>query len=146
MTFQKAVRTCFREKYLTIDGRAARSEYWYFWLFCLLANIALNIADTVFFPAAGLAPLTTLFNVAVCLPLITAGIRRLHDRDMSGWWLLLGLIPLVGSFVLLVLFVLPGTAGANRFGPDPLADDGPHDWPDDDANLSQSSIPRVSRE
>jgi uncharacterized membrane protein YhaH (DUF805 family) len=74
-------------------------------------------------------------------------IRRLHDRDMSGWWLLLMLVPVIGSLALLVLYVLPGTPGPNRFGPDPLGND--TGWPDDegdDATYSQSSIPRVNRE
>ncbi len=145
MTFQDAIRTCFKEKYLKIEGRAARSEYWYFWLFYVLATIALGFVDQTVFPAAALGPLSTLFSVVIFIPFITVGVRRLHDRNLSGWWMLLMLIPIIGSFALIIIYVLPGTQGPNQFGPDPLRDDGPPDWPDDDAT-TQSSIPRVGRE
>jgi len=57
--------------------------------------------------------------LALLIPSIAAGIRRLHDTDRSGWWLLIAFIPLIGVIVLLVFFVSGGTAGANRFGEDP---------------------------
>jgi uncharacterized membrane protein YhaH (DUF805 family) len=60
-----------------------------------------------------------LFGLAVLIPSIAVGARRLHDTDRSGWWLLIALIPFIGAIVLLVFFVLPGTQGTNRFGPDP---------------------------
>ncbi|MBT8459557.1 MAG: DUF805 domain-containing protein [Boseongicola sp.] len=144
MTFKQAVVTCF-QKYISIEGRAARSEYWYFFLFYILVNFALGPIDATLFGGGIAAPLGTLFMLAVFLPFTTVGIRRLHDRDMSGWWMLLMFIPAIGSLALLVLFVLPGSAGPNTFGPDPLGND--TDWADeDDGTLTQTSIPRVDRE
>ena len=63
--------------------------------------------------------LTIVFWLATLVPSIAVGVRRLHDTDRSGWWLLIGLIPLAGAIVLLVFNLLEGTRGPNRFGPDP---------------------------
>ena len=63
--------------------------------------------------------LGALFSLAMFLPSLAAGVRRLHDLDKSGWWYLLVLIPIIGALVLLYFFVQKGTAGANRFGPPP---------------------------
>ena len=128
MGFQDAVKTVFN-KYLTIEGRARRAEYWWFFLFCLLAGLVLGIVDGIVFGSAGITPISSLFSLAVLIPSITVGVRRLHDRDMTGWWLLIALVPLIGFIVLLVLFVLRGTDGPNRFGPDPLGGGGAGDQP-----------------
>lgn len=123
MSFQDAVRTCFA-KYATFSGRAPRSEFWWFVLFTVLVNFALGVVDRAIF---GIAPdgqpvsiLGALFSLAVLLPTIAVGVRRLHDLDRTGWWYLLILIPVLGALVLLFFFVQRGTVGANRFGPDPL--------------------------
>ncbi|MBT8414308.1 MAG: DUF805 domain-containing protein [Boseongicola sp.] len=147
MTFKESVRTVLKEKYLTIEGRAPRSEYWWFFLFYVLVNFAIGPVDRILFGANEFGPIGTLFGVLMVIPFITAGARRLHDRDMSAWWMLLLVIPLIGSIALIILYVLPGTNGPNRFGADPLGNDsnGPND-DDDDITLSQSSIPRVDRE
>jgi len=55
------------------------------------------------------------------LPMLAVAVRRLHDNDKSAWWVLLSLVPVLGSIALIVLLCLPGTQGTNRFGPDPLA-------------------------
>jgi uncharacterized membrane protein YhaH (DUF805 family) len=100
--FQDAVRRGF-EKYVTISGRATRSEYWWWFLFVFL--------DAVFgFGDGSPRLLQTLFSLGTLLPT-----RRLHDRDMSAWWLLIGLVPLIGLLVLLYFYLMPGP---NRFGPD----------------------------
>jgi uncharacterized membrane protein YhaH (DUF805 family) len=124
MGFQDAVRTCLG-KYATFSGRAPRAEFWWFALFVLLGNLLFGALDGLFF---GTAPdgqpvslLGAVFSLAVLLPNIAVGVRRLHDRDMSGWWYLLILIPILGALVLLWFFVQKGTDGPNRFGPDPLA-------------------------
>ena len=102
--------------------------------------MVLSAIDTAIFgpETTILAP---LFSLAVLLPAICVAIRRLHDRDMSGWWVLLNLIPLIGFLILFVIYALPGTSGPNRFGPDPLADD----EGDDGDSYSASSIPRSGR-
>jgi uncharacterized membrane protein YhaH (DUF805 family) len=148
MGFQEAVRTCF-EKYITISGRAPRSEYWWWIVFLIVANIVLGFLDGLVFgwsedSAAILGP---LFGLAVFLPSICVAGRRLHDRDMSAWWLLLMLIPVIGSLILLVIYALPGTPGPNRFGPDPLGQGGggraPNVWDADDESFTRSNIPHT---
>jgi uncharacterized membrane protein YhaH (DUF805 family) len=64
-------------------------------------------------------PLTTILILGTIIPSIAVGIRRLHDTDKSGWWLLIALIPLIGGLVLLFFFVSDGTSGPNQYGPDP---------------------------
>lgn len=100
MTFQEAIKICF-SKYADFSGRATRPEYWWWFLFVLLANAALSVLGR---------PLAGLFCVAVLLPGLAVGARRLHDIDKSAWWLLLALIPLIGPIVLLFLFAQPTVA------------------------------------
>lgn len=91
-------------------------------LFYSVAWIVLSLVDRLLFGAAGqMLPLSSLFALALLLPSIAVVIRRLHDIDRTGWWILLGFVPIVGTIVLIVFFVQRGTTGANRFGPDPLA-------------------------
>ena len=136
MGFQEAIRTCIKEKYATFSGRASRSEYWWFVLFVSLVAIALggiglatmnfetgepSTVSIIFFALVG------VFYLAMLLPMIGVGVRRFHDRDLSGWWylgaMIGGAIPYVGfvvSIAALVVTLLKGTDGDNRFGPDPL--------------------------
>jgi uncharacterized membrane protein YhaH (DUF805 family) len=110
------------KKYLVFEGRARRKEYWYFVLFNILAGITLGIIDNVtgtLNPETGVGLLSGLYSLAVLIPTIAVSIRRLHDTDRSGWWLLIALIPLIGGLVLLVFFVLDGTPGTNQYGPNP---------------------------
>jgi uncharacterized membrane protein YhaH (DUF805 family) len=92
MTFQQSVKVCF-SKYADFGGRASRSEYWWFYLFIVLAGVALSIVSD---------KLAMVFFLATLLPLLAAATRRLHDTERSGWWQLVGLIPVVGLIVLLV--------------------------------------------
>lgn len=108
------------KNYVGFTGRARRKEYWMFSLIYILIVIVLQLIlgflnDSL---AAGVVGLVVLAHF---LPSIAAGIRRLHDTDRSGWWLLIGLVPLIGGIWLIVLLVLEGTSGPNRFGPDPKA-------------------------
>ena len=148
MTFADAVRTCL-SKYIDIEGRARRAEYWWFVLFGILAGVATGIVDAILFGTESqFTPLSSLFSLFIFLPSITAGIRRLHDRGMSGWWMLLMLVPVIGTIILVVLFVMRGDEGPNRFGPDPLDPFAvrKHDDLGDAADYSRSSIPRVPKE
>ncbi|MDT0681302.1 DUF805 domain-containing protein [Roseicyclus sp. F158] len=119
MSMEESVRTCLA-KYVVISGRARRSEYWWFALFVFAVSIVLNLVETLVLQGLTFGLISLLWSLAVLLPGICVGGRRLHDRDMSAWWLLLALIPGLGAIILLVLFCLPGTDGPNRFGPDPL--------------------------
>lgn len=121
MGFGEAVTSVFRN-YVTFSGRAPRSEYWFWVLFALIVGVIASILDAVIFPwsSAGGGPVSLIVSVGLLLPNISVGIRRLHDIDRTGWWLLIILIPLIGIIVLLVWFCTRGTLGPNRFGPDPL--------------------------
>lgn len=139
MTFSDSIRTCLRDKYITFSGRASRSEFWWFMLFywLVIAGVSLltiGVSGAFSGPGNGGLGVGTLFLVLVgvavlglFLPLLSVTVRRLHDRDMSGWWYLLvlvvGMVPYLGTLVsigFLVLMALKGTDGPNRFGPDPL--------------------------
>ena len=115
------VRTVF-SKYAVFQGRAQRAEYWYFVLFYVVAYTILGFLDGSLAREGeelqwGL--LTGVFALATLVPSLAVSVRRLHDTNRSGWWMLLVFLPLIGQLVLLVFMVLDGTPGANRFGPDP---------------------------
>ncbi len=118
MGFGGAIATCFR-KYVDFSGRARRPEYWWFMLFYWLVLVGLSIVDAIIIGTRGGAGVFTgLAVLAMFLPTLSVGVRRLHDTDRTGWWLLIGIIPLIGGIVLLVFMCLRGTDGPNRFGPD----------------------------
>jgi uncharacterized membrane protein YhaH (DUF805 family) len=118
MNFPQAVATCFK-KYVVFSGRASRSEYWYFVLFYILGHIAASILDAVILQKANIQLFSRLFDLAVFLPFLAVEIRRLHDVDRSGWWVLISFTIIGVIFPLLVWKCRQGTAGPNRFGDDP---------------------------
>ncbi|HSK90309.1 MAG TPA: DUF805 domain-containing protein [Euzebyales bacterium] len=103
------------QNYVGFAGRARRKEYWYFVLFNVLISLALTAVDAVLQTGV----LAGLYSLAVFLPSLAVSVRRLHDTDRSGWWLLVGLIPVVGVVVLLVFTLTDSTMGDNRYGPSP---------------------------
>ena len=104
------------QNYTGFQGRAARTEYWMFVLFNLIASIVLSIIQKILH----LDPyLTSLYSLAVLLPSLAVGARRLHDTGKSGWWLLLSLIPLVGAIILLVFMCQDSQDSENQHGPNP---------------------------
>jgi uncharacterized membrane protein YhaH (DUF805 family) len=103
-------------KYVDFTGRARRTEYWMFFLFNLIISFALGIVEALF---GGPGILGAIYGLAVLLPSLAVSVRRLHDTGRSGWWLLIGLVPLVGLVVLLVFAVQEGQPGDNAFGPNP---------------------------
>jgi len=112
------------KKYATFSGRAQRAEYWYFYLFYLLIFIGLSMVDGItgsFNAAAGIGLLGGLYSLALVIPSLAVGVRRLHDTGRSGWWLLIGLIPLIGVLVLLFFFVQDSAPTDNGYGPNPKA-------------------------
>ncbi len=114
------------KKYMVFSGRARRAEFWYFFLFSAIISIFLAVIDEFMgwnFEMDGdeIGFLSTLYYIAVLLPYLAVIIRRLHDTDRSGWWVLIAFIPIVGVIVLLVFLILAGKHGDNRFGPDPKA-------------------------
>lgn len=110
------------KKYADFTGRAQRSEYWYFVLFNTLISFGLSLIDFTIGtgdPSTGMGLFSGLFSLAILIPSISVGARRLHDTDRSGWWMLLALIPVIGVIVLIVLFALDSQPNANRFGANP---------------------------
>lgn len=128
MNFGQAVNSYLR-KYATFRGRASRAEYWYAYLFCSILILLAAIFDisliAKFFTlhSAEEAPslFVSLVTLALFFPSIAISVRRLHDTERSGWWLLLILVPIVGTIALIVFFCQRGTEGTNRFGYDPVA-------------------------
>jgi uncharacterized membrane protein YhaH (DUF805 family) len=114
MTFGEAVRSGF-DHYAKFDGRASRRAFWWWVLFVFLVGIAANIIDL----AIDAPVFTALVGLALLLPNLSVSIRRLHDTDRTGWWILIYLIPLIGLIVLLVFYLQQGDRGENRFGPPP---------------------------
>lgn len=115
MDFITAVKTGFG-KFATFEGRARRSEYWFFTLFLVLASTVLSIIDAT----TGIGVLSLIFSLVTLIPAIAVAVRRLHDTNRSGWWYLLFLVPLVGAIVLIIWFCGQGTEGENRFGANPV--------------------------
>ena len=107
MTFAESIKTCF-QKYIDFNGRASRSEYWWF---------ALLSFGVSFIPVIG-----WIIRLVILLPSLAVQVRRLHDMDRSAWWLLLLVPPItiIGVFILLIMSIFPGTPGPNRYGPDSL--------------------------
>jgi len=121
-------------RYADFSGRSRRREYWMFVLFNLLIGLAVwTLLALTYLAGMSETEMTTVLTpvfvlyalvaLGFAIPGLAVTVRRLHDTDRSGWSLLLGLIPLVGAIVLLVFYCTEGTAGPNRFGPDPKADD-----------------------
>ncbi len=109
-------------KYAVFSGRARRAEYWYFILFNFILSLVLSLIDNGagwVNPQNGVGVLTTIYSLLVLIPTLAVMVRRLHDIDKSGWWVLIGLVPIAGPIVLIVFFCLDSTIGDNRFGASP---------------------------
>src|SRR6266404_3408446 len=119
MNFTQAISSGINN-YVNFTGRAARSEFWYWALFAALASLAGELIDLALFTPSTFTPVQTLVNLALFLPGLAVSVRRLHDLDRTGWWLLITLT-IIGLIVLLIWDCIKGTDGPNRFGPDPLA-------------------------
>ena len=145
MEFKEAVKVCLTKKYCCLKGRASRSEFWWFCLFTFILNIVVGLLGSIL-PAFG-SIVSAVQALWLLLPTVGVTTRRLHDRNLSGWWQALplaavlpaiaaavfdaeGLLILAGcaaglaSLALLVVYALRGTAGPNRFGADPLDEAG----------------------
>ncbi|NOQ46762.1 MAG: DUF805 domain-containing protein [Desulfobulbaceae bacterium] len=130
--FQRYFLDTLKNRYAAFKGRATRSEYWYFLLFSIIIALILTALDSMIInPLLGIQPLVetartgilgTLFSFGTLIPSVALAIRRLHDIGKSGWWILLGVIPIVniiGIFVLLYFFIKDSQPGENQFGLNP---------------------------
>jgi len=107
------------KKYAVFQGRARRKVYWMFVLFNFTIGLVLGFINGITKNQLGI--LTTLYTLAIVIPSIAVGVRRLHDTNRSGWWFLIVLIPFIGAIVLLVFMVSNGQPGENQYGSDPRA-------------------------
>jgi len=134
MTFLESIKTCL-DKYATFSGRASRSEYWWFVLFCILVGVVLDMLFPIDLPVnyngvsedLNVAPRNYLVaqligNLFLFIPYLSVGIRRLHDVGRSAWWQLISLTG-IGVILLIYWSCKKGTPGPNRFGEDPLRGD-----------------------
>lgn len=128
MSFGEAIKS-FWSHYATFKGRSRRSEYWFIQLFLVLTNLAVAAIDLALmngdidrFIANGGGGIVGLIWILVTIvPALAVLVRRLHDTGKSGWWALIGFVPLVGVIVLLVFTVLDSDAGENKYGESPKA-------------------------
>jgi len=104
------------KKYAVFSGRARRKEYWMFLLFNIILVVVLSFVEGL---VGSPGIISMLYSLAVLIPSIAVSVRRLHDTDRSGWWLLISLVPLIGAIVLLVFMVIDGKPGENQYGTNP---------------------------
>ena len=130
MNFIDAITSCFK-KYVEFTGRSSRSEYWQFTLFYTVLTFIAEIVDATI---AGVSfweydeldgPAFLILTVLMILPSISVGVRRLHDINKSGYWLLIS-ITIIGVVPLIYWAVQQSDVGSNRFGPDPLEKENPN--------------------
>lgn len=118
------------QRYARFHGRSPRAEFWMFVLFQVLLIGAVFVVGGIWACAGDdevidvdrarwLADILVLLAVALLIPNLAVSVRRLHDQNLSGWLVLMLLVPYLGQIVILVLMLLPGTRGPNRFGPEP---------------------------
>jgi len=126
MSFTESIGTCF-SKYGVANGRASRSEYWWFSLFLFIISFVTGFADAFLFTDLvledGISPINIVASLATFIPSVTAYIRRLHDVNRSGWWMFIALT-CVGIIPLWIWLCSKGTDGPNDFGDDPLQEGG----------------------
>lgn len=119
----------FWKNYVNFSGRSRRAHYWWVVLIQSVISVVAIILQTVLgmgdsaAPALVIGGIYSLYNLATVLPMLSLGVRRLHDTGRAGWWYLINFVPCIGSIVFLVFVCLPGTVGDNQFGPDPKASD-----------------------
>jgi uncharacterized membrane protein YhaH (DUF805 family) len=113
MTFSESVSTCF-SKYFVFKGRASRSEYWWFQL---IVTPSFVISD---FTESDISYLFLGIALVTLIPAISVGVRRLHDTNRSGFFLLISFIPFIGGLILLFFLIPEGTKGKNKYGANPL--------------------------
>lgn len=115
--FMESVKYCFNH-YAKFRGRARRPEFWYFALFNFLVGLGLGIVDGILFGFADDVSLfNSLYSLAVFIPSIAVGARRLHDTGRSGWWQLILLIPVIGIIILIIWYASRGNEADNKYGP-----------------------------
>ncbi len=103
-------------QYAVFEGRSRRTEYWSFMLFHFIILIVLRIIDGL---AGTSGMISTIYSLAVLLPAVAVSVRRLHDTDRSGWWLLATFFPFIGVVILLLFMAQDSDSKSNQYGPNP---------------------------
>ena len=123
MDFKTAVTSVLKTNYANFNGRARRSEYWYYTLFTIIVELVLTVIQklTSGVPVVGMIVniLIVIIGLALFIPGVALCFRRLHDTGRSGIWILIGLIPLIGEIILIVFFVQDSQPGDNKYGANP---------------------------
>ena len=116
------------KKYAVFSGRARRKEYWMFVLFNMIFSFVAGFIDGIFLPNLGIdaggtkiGVLGTIYGLAVLIPGLAVAVRRLHDTNRTGWWLLIALVPFIGAIILIIFYVQDSQPGDNKYGPNPKA-------------------------
>ena len=108
-------------RFLDFEGRSTRKEFWLFYLFFIVSYIVLSIIDILldlYSDEAEIGFISGVYTLIMFIPLLSVQIRRLHDIDRTGFWILISIIPIIGAIVLLIFMCLEGSEGENRFGPE----------------------------
>jgi len=113
-----------KNRYAEFGGRARRKEFWYFVLMNIIIVVGFSFIDGLlgtYGSNTGLGLLSGIYFIAVLIPAIAVSVRRLHDSSLSGFWILLSFVPMIGTLILVILYVRDSTPEENKFGPDPKA-------------------------
>jgi len=111
-----------KNRYAEFDGRARRKEFWYFVLMNIIIVIGFSFIDGLlgtYSSNTGLGLLSGIYFIAILIPAIAVSVRRLHDSSLSGFWILLSFMPIVGAITLIILYVRDSTSEDNKYGPNP---------------------------
>jgi uncharacterized membrane protein YhaH (DUF805 family) len=128
MGFGEAIQSGFNN-YANFEGRASRPAYWWWFLFTWIVSLIAQVLDNMTriggigsesYLNLWVGIISGIVGLALFLPSLGVMVRRLHDTDRSGWWWLIGIIPIVGWIILIIFLASPGTPGENRFGPPPV--------------------------
>jgi len=126
--FSEAIQSGFNN-YANFEGRASRPAYWWWFLFTWIVSIIAQLLDNMTriggigsesYLNMWVGIISAIVGLALFLPSLGVMIRRLHDTDRSGWWWLIGIIPIIGWIILIFFLASPGTPGENRYGPPPV--------------------------
>ena len=115
MNFTQSIETCFK-KFSVFEGRARKSEFWWFqliWVVAYLSIIIFSGNEPIVFFSIGII-------ILIAIPLFTVGIRRLHDTNKSGQYILWNCVPFIGGLIFIAFMIGSGTKGSNKYGSDPL--------------------------
>ncbi len=120
--FEDYFLNVIKQHYVDFAGRASRSQFWYFTLFSFLISLAISVVTGIIGSVLNtgiFSLLGVLYSLAIIVPSVCLGIRRLHDTGKSGWWYLISLVPFVGFIILIVFWVMDSEADRNQYGPNP---------------------------